>query len=226
MTSVVGTTGQPPAVPGRWRSGPYNRAIHAIGEDALKILTYPHPTLRHRSQAVRRVDAELHSIVAEMFRLMYEARGVGLAANQVDLPLRLFVANLISDPEEGEEYVFINPVIDHRQGMEEREEGCLSLPELYGKVKRPESITVNAYDLHGQEVTAEVDGLFARVIQHETDHLDGVLFIDRLSETGRLGVDESIAEFEFEFNQQRERGELPDDAAIAVRLAALERKYC
>ena len=81
------------------------------------------------------MDAELHSIVAEMFRVMYEARGVGLAANQVDLPLRLFVANLISDPEEGEEYVFINPVIDHRQGMEEREEGCLSLPELYGKVR-------------------------------------------------------------------------------------------
>ena len=99
----------------------------------MEIVTYPHPTLRHESKPVKRVDAELREIVQEMFHLMYEARGVGLAANQVDLPLRLFVLNLESDPDKSEEFVFINPVISKPKGSEEKEEGCLSLPELWLK---------------------------------------------------------------------------------------------
>ena len=182
----------------------------------MKIVNYPHPTLRHESKPIRRVDSELRRIVAEMFDLMYAARGVGLAANQVDLPIRLFLANLASDPKEGEELVFINPVISKPKGTEEKEEGCLSLPELYGPVVRPETVHVSAYTLEGDEIEGDLDGLAARVVQHETDHLDGVLFIDRLSDTAAISAKDAIEAFELEFNGLRERGEVATDSAIAA----------
>ncbi len=189
----------------------------------LRIVQYPHPTLRHVSKPLKRVDQELHKIVREMFELMYAANGVGLAANQVDLPYRLFVLNLKSDPKaEQEEYVFLNPVLTGRKGMAEAEEGCLSLPGLYGQVKRPERVTLNAFSLAGEELNLELDGLFARAVQHEIDHLDGILFIDRLSPTGEMALREAIADFEAEFTGQRERGEIPNDETIARRLAELE----
>ena len=120
----------------------------------MRIIQYPHPTLRHVSKPLRRVDAELHRIVREMFELMYAAKGIGLAANQVDLPYRLFVLNLESDPTAKEnEFVFINPVLRSRHGMVEAEEGCLSLPDLYGDVRRPERVVLNAFNLSGEEVT-------------------------------------------------------------------------
>jgi peptide deformylase len=205
------------------------QTLAAIGRSArrsspLRIIQYPHPTLRHLSKPLRRVDAELHQIVQEMFDLMYEANGIGLAANQVDLPYRLFILNLLADPKaRDQEFTFINPVLTNRKGMSEAEEGCLSLPGLYGQVKRPERVELNAYTLGGQEVTLELDDLFARAVQHEIDHLDGVLFIDRLTPTGELAAREALLDFEDQFLGQRERGELPDDAAIARRLAELEK---
>lgn len=189
----------------------------------MKIVHYPHPTLRHISKPLKRVDKELHGYVREMFDLMYEARGIGLAANQVDLPYRLFVINLESDPEaKDQEFVFLNPVITARKGMAEAEEGCLSIPGLYADVKRPERVTLNAYNMAGEELNLELDGLFARAVQHEIDHLDGVLFIDRLSPTTEMDVREALLDFEDQFVSQRERGEIPDDAAIAQRLSELE----
>ena len=192
----------------------------------LEIVTYPHPTLRHKSKPIKRVDAELQSIIRQMFDLMYEARGVGLAANQVDLPIRLFVMNLEADPEQGEELVFINPVLARPKGHEESEEGCLSLPELYGPVTRPEKVHVNAYGLSGTEFSAELDGLFARVVQHETDHLDGMLFVDRLSETAKLDAAQILDEFETNFASRRATGGIPSDENIAVRLEEWEGRYC
>lgn len=190
----------------------------------MEIIRYPHPTLRHKSKPLTRVDVELRKMVEEMFELMYEARGIGLAANQVDLPYRMFVLNLQSDPElKEEELVFINPVITYRKGSAQREEGCLSLPELFAEVTRPEKVKVNAFDLSGNELSLELDGLFARAFQHEVDHLDGVLFIDRLSETSLADVKEPIADFEAEFRSRRELGEIADDEAIAARLAELEK---
>ncbi|MBI2823821.1 MAG: peptide deformylase [Planctomycetia bacterium] len=189
----------------------------------LRIIQYPHPTLRRPSKPLRRVDDELRTIVREMFNLMYEAKGIGLAANQVDLPYRLFVLNL--KPEDAapeDEQVFINPVLSQPKGMTEAEEGCLSLPGLYAQVKRPESVTINAYDLAGNEIRATAEGLYARAVQHETDHLDGVLFIDRLSPTAKLALKEPLEEFEIEFGGRRERGEIPDDARISARLTELE----
>ncbi len=159
-----------------------------------------------------------------MFELMYAAKGVGLAANQVDLPYRLFIINLESDPAAPEgEFAFLNPVLTNRKGNAEAEEGCLSLPGLYGDVKRSERVTLNAYNLAGEEVTMDLDGLFARAVQHEIDHLDGILFIDRLSETGKMAIQEALDEFETQFEGQFERGEIPNEAAIARRLAELEK---
>lgn len=192
----------------------------------MEIVTYPHPTLRHKSKPVKRVDAELREIVRQMFDLMYAANGIGLAANQVDLPMRLFVANLESDPAEGEEMVFINPVISNPKSSEEGEEGCLSLPGLYGPVKRPKTVRVNAFNMQGEEVRADIDGLLARVVQHETDHLDGVLFIDRMSETAKIEVADELDVFVTEFNSRRETGGIPDDDTIAARLKEWEDKYC
>lgn len=192
----------------------------------LEIITYPHPTLRYKSKPVRRVDAELRLIVDEMFELMYAAKGVGLAANQVDLPLRLFIVNLESDRGQSEDLVFINPVLSHPKGSEEAEEGCLSLPGLYGDVVRPKKVRINAYNLQGEEIHADIDGFLARVVQHEADHLDGVLFVDRLSETGKIEVDDALAEFEIDFASRRVTGGIPSDDAIAERLREWERKYC
>jgi peptide deformylase len=193
-------------------------------QPALQIVQYPHPTLRRVAKPLRRVDADLHRLVREMFDLMYEHRGIGLAATQVDLPYRLFVINLESDPaKRDQEFVFINPVLSNRRGMAEAEEGCLSLPSLYADVKRPERVTVNAYTLGGQELNMELSGLFARAVQHEVDHLDGILFIDRLTPTGELTVRPALEEFEIEFGHRRQRGEIPSDKEIAERLAELEK---
>jgi peptide deformylase len=190
----------------------------------VHVIYHPHPTLRHKSKPLKRVDAELKSIVRQMFDLMYEHKGIGLAANQVDLPYRLFVLNLESDSARTDlEHVFINPIISNRKGSAEAEEGCLSLPGMYAQVRRPAQVRLNAYTLAGEEVTLDLDGLFARAVQHEVDHLDGVLFIDRLPPTGYAKLRDAVVDLEHEFAARRERGEIPDEAAIAARIKELER---
>jgi peptide deformylase len=191
----------------------------------LAIVNYPHPTLRHPSKALRRVDAQLVGWIREMFEIMYAHEGVGLAANQVDLPYRFFVMNPTGDRERtDQEMVFLNPVLSRHKGSAEAEEGCLSLPKLFAQVKRPEQVVVNAYNLRGQEFEMEASGLVGRVIQHETDHLDGILFIDRLGEAGMMTVRPSLLGFEQEFIRRRERGEIQSDEVIAERLRNLEQE--
>jgi peptide deformylase len=169
------------------------------------------------------VDGGLKKMIRQMFELMYEHKGIGLAANQVDLPYRMLLVNVTGDPAaEDEEHVFINPVITQRKGSIEDREGCLSFPEIFAPVVRPEKIQVNAYALNGEELSYELDGLYARAVQHEADHLDGVLFIDRLSPANQLAVKEDLAALEREFHTYRQRGQIPDDAQIAARLAELE----
>jgi peptide deformylase len=157
---------------------------------------------------------------------MYEAKGVGLAANQVDMPLRLFVINSEGSPEEGEELVFINPVLSQPDGQEENEEGCLSLPGVYAAVTRAKQIHVEAYNLKGQPFIATLSGMMARVVQHEHDHLDGVLFTDRVSAEDKLEIEPALHECAIEFQARRDRGEIPDDQQIFSQLAELEQKYC
>ena len=192
----------------------------------MKIIQYPHPTLRYQSKPITRVDRELKAIVREMFDLMYEARGIGLAANQVDLPLQLFIVNVKADPDEGEELVFVNPVLSSPKGSDDAEEGCLSIVGVNGMVSRPESVHVKAYDLQGNEIDKTVDGMLAKVIQHEKDHLDGVLFIDRMSESSRKQIAHELEDFEISFNNQRSTGEIPSDDEIKKRLAEIEARYC
>ncbi len=193
----------------------------------LSIIQYPHPTLRHKSKPLKRLDAEVRRVVQAMFETMYAAKGIGLAANQVDLPYRLFVVNEKGDREQKEyERVFINPVLSGKKGMGEDEEGCLSLPGLYRHVKRPEQVVVAAFDLAGKPFRLDLEGLLARVVQHENDHLDGVLFTDRLTLTQKADVRDALEEFEVEFSQKRSQGQFPDDATIAARLAELEAQRC
>jgi len=190
----------------------------------LKIIHYPHPTLRHVSKPLKRVDAELQAAVAQMFQLMYEHEGVGLAANQVDLPYRLFVVNPTGDADQKDaEQVFINPVLSQGKGQSEGDEGCLSIPGITAPVVRQERITVQAYNLAGEEIHAEVKGFFARVLQHETDHLDGKLFIDRLPPAQLADFRDMLEEFQFDFQSKQQCGELPTDEQMAVNLVELER---
>jgi peptide deformylase len=190
----------------------------------LQIIHYPHPTLLRVAKPLRRIDAELRKIVAEMFELMYEHRGIGLAAPQVNLPYRLFVVNETGDAKQSEhERVLINPVLSKPKGSAEDEEGCLSIPKVYAQVRRPESIRVTAYDLAGQAVDIQAEGLLARVLQHENDHLNGVLFIDHLSPTGLMAIKDQLEDFKIEFGHRRELGEIPDDAKILSTLAELEK---
>lgn len=191
---------------------------------ALEVIHYPHPTLRHVSKPLKRVDRELRDMIGEMFALMYKHEGVGLAANQVDLPYRLFVANPTGDPKQkDQEFVFINPVIRSGKGQVEGNEGCLSIPGINAEVTRKEKVQIEAYNLAGEMFTGELDGLFARIVQHEVDHLDGVLFIDRLSPAQLAEIRVDLEEFEIDFQSKRDVGEMPSDEQIVSRTAELEK---
>ncbi|MGI9455815.1 MAG: peptide deformylase [Aeoliella sp.] len=189
----------------------------------LEIVHYPHPTLRHVSKPIKRVDQELRDWVAQMFDLMYEFEGVGLAANQVDLPYRMFVANPTGDSQQPDsEHVFINPVLSKAKGIQTGSEGCLSLPEVRADVSRSNQVHVEAYDLAGNLLAFDLEGFPARVVQHEIDHLEGTLFIDRLSDTAMADVRHLIEEFEIEYDSRQEMGEAKSEADVLARLAELE----
>lgn len=192
----------------------------------IAIITHPHPTLRYVAKAIKRVDANLKNVVARMFDLMYEHRGVGLAATQVDIPLRLFVMNAAGEKGEGDEIVMLNPVISKPRSNEEAEEGCLSLPGILGNVVRAKTIHINAYDLSGNEINRELSGFEARVVQHETDHLNGTLFIDRLKDGVINELQPDIDALVTEFRSRQRTGAIPEDADLTTRLGVWEGKYC
>lgn len=188
----------------------------------LRIVTYPHPALRYESSPVQQIDDALRSQVREMFELMYEHQGIGLAANQVALPFRFFVLNPTGDPEQpDEERVFINPEIVKRHSSIEEEEGCLSFPRLYGKVQRARRIRVKAFDLDGNEVELDAEDLLGRAIQHETDHLHGRLFIDYFNPQTRAALAPKIQEIEQQFRHSQSAGEYPSDEEIHRQLREL-----
>lgn len=188
----------------------------------LRIVPYPHPALRYESRPVTQIDDELRGWVREMFDLMYAARGVGLAANQVALPYRFFILNLTADPEKKEEeQVFINPEIIKRHSSVEHEEGCLSFPGLYTNVRRAKKIKIRAFDLQGNEIEKDGDDLFGRAFQHETDHLSGRLFIDSLGPLAQHTVKGKLREFEKSFREAQAAGEYPSDEEITRQLDAL-----
>jgi peptide deformylase len=167
---------------------------------------------------IARVDGELAAVINRMFELMYQHKGVGLAANQVNLPLRVFVANPSGHKDEGEEYVFINPIISRQKGSEEAEEGCLSLPGIAAPIKRSKSLHVSAYDIQGREIEMDCEGFLARIIQHETDHLDGVLLIDRVSESEQRSLDNDVNTLVVDFESQQRTGSIPSSEELQEEL--------
>jgi peptide deformylase len=150
----------------------------------LQIVEYPDKRLRQISKEVKNFDEDLHKLLDAMHPFMIETNGIGLAAIQVNYPIRALILNL--PDEEGEQHPenlieIINPVITHQDGETTYQEGCLSVPKFYEDVKRHDTITISYQDRHGNTKTLDADGLLAIAIQHEMDHLEGILFIDRLS---------------------------------------------
>lgn len=152
----------------------------------LPIYLYGQKVLRKRATDVAKVTPELAKLADDMLETMYQSSGIGLAAPQIGRSIRLIVVDVAGEEEEKHPYFLFNPVITERKGACTAEEGCLSVPGVWADVARPEAITVEALDKAGKrQVLKNIDGLLARCIQHEIDHLDGVLFVDKISATDR-----------------------------------------
>lgn len=144
------------------------------------VLRYPETFLRKKTQSVSAVDRNIKKLIQEMFEVMYADNGIGLAANQIGENLSIFIADISDD--QSQPLVFINPEITEKSEKKQTyEEGCLSVPGIFAKVERPAKITVNALDQAGKPFSLAADGLLSQCIQHELDHLAGVLFIDYLT---------------------------------------------
>jgi len=146
---------------------------------SLSILRYPDPRLQRRAAKVERVSDQIRRLIKDMAETMYAAPGVGLAATQVDIHLRIIVIDISESRDQLR--VFINPELVAASGEADVEEGCLSVPGVYEKVRRAERVTVRALDAGGEPFTLEAEGLLAVCIQHEMDHLEGTVFVEKLS---------------------------------------------
>lgn len=179
---------------------------------ARSILFSDNPLLREKSRRVRRVTKETRQLIEDLFDTMRPARGVGLAAVQVGVPLRVIVAEVpeyLDDPDAGTAFALINPELARvSEETEEGIEGCLSVPGWVGEVPRHLAVTVKGLDARGKKVRKRATGYLARILQHEIDHLNGVLFIDRANEVWEVeeGEEEAI---EAEEAARREAGEPP-----------------
>jgi peptide deformylase len=171
----------------------------------LRVVHYPEPVLRKRAKELSEVDDAVRETVASMFRAMYEDRGVGLAAPQVGIRQRILVLNPSGDPEKPEEELaLINPTLVDRSGaITQMEEGCLSFPGIYAMVERPDRCTVRALLPDGSEIEREFEGFPSRVIQHEYDHLEGVLLVDRMSPAEKVRNKAALQELVDEYKDRK-----------------------
>src|SRR3989338_6120305 len=144
----------------------------------LKVVQYPHKVLKTKAEKVARITKTEYRLVRDMIETMYAEKGAGLAANQVGILKQVFVAS--ADQIRGKELVFFNPEIIKKEGAIKEFEGCLSVPEFYEPVKRAKKVLMRAMTPAGKVVEVKAEGLLSRIFQHETDHLNGILFIDRL----------------------------------------------
>ena len=172
----------------------------------LEILEFPDERLRTVAKPVERFDEKLRTLVEDMVETMYHARGIGLAATQVDVHQRLLVLDVSENQDTPR--VYVNPLIVASEGTETCEEGCLSVPGIYADVSRAERITIEAQDAHGQTFREDLDGMHAICIQHEIDHLDGKLFVDYLSPLKRRMVAKKLEK------QRKVAGQKPARAAL------------
>ncbi len=191
----------------------------------MKIVHYPHPALRHPAKLVTNIDKPLRLLVGRMLELMQEKKGLGLAGPQVAMPFQVFVMQMRSEDDQPQPpRVYINPVVIDRKGSVEGEEGCLSFPGLYQKVRRAKQVRVQAFDEQGEKIDRVVNDLEARVVIHEIDHLHGILFIDKFGLISKLSARSALAEFERDYRRARDRGEIPPDKEIERQLRELEEK--
>jgi peptide deformylase len=167
---------------------------------ALQIVLWPHPVLLQGTEPIEQVDDELRQIVGEMRRILFELRGVGLAAPQVGIARRLMLVCPTGQP--GDEEVILNPEILSAAGEELGEEGCLSFPGLYGEVSRALSIRVRYRDLDFREREMLLEDFVARVFLHELDHLDGRVFIDRMTPASREQIDRQLDDLRARYEAQ------------------------
>ena len=167
------------------------------------VVLFPDPVLRKETEEITAFDDELKGVVEGMFERMFESQGVGLAAPQVGLSMRLFVLNDEGDKDKPERNLaLINPTIKSFGGKKTRhEEGCLSLPGVHADITRPEKCVVHHFDVDGNEVEKEYDGFVARIIQHEYDHLQGVLLVDRMTPSDKLRNRAAVDELKAAYRQ-------------------------
>ena len=178
----------------------------------LTILEFPDPRLRTRAVPVQVFDAALSRLIDAMLETMYAAPGIGLAATQVNVHQRLLVVDV--SEAKNQPQVYINPQILSRDGVEQSEEGCLSVPQVYEQVERAARVRVRAQDRHGECFERDLDGLLAVCVQHEMDHLEGKLFVDYLSSLKRERIRRKLEK------ERRERGDAPR-ARVPGRAKAL-----
>jgi len=162
--------------------------------NTLRIIRYPEEVLRVKAAPIPEPDGFLRALAERMNELMREAGGIGLAANQVGWPRRFVIINLTG--EDGRYEAFINPVIVERAGHQKEEEGCLSIPGVSARVRRAARVVVEATALDGRKLRLAAEGLLARAWQHEVDHLDGTLFIDKIGPAARLMLRSRLRELE------------------------------
>ncbi|OWK43377.1 peptide deformylase [Fimbriiglobus ruber] len=176
----------------------------------MKIVNYPHPALRVKARPVTTIDKEVQLAAGGMLELMYRHEGLGLAAQQVALDFQMIVINFAGDPEQQDkEVVAINPVILEQKSVFKDREGCLSFPGLYQDIRRAKTVRVQAYNLRGEPFEMVCSDLAARIWQHEIDHLNGVLFIDKMGPLARMGSKKMLEEFIAEFEEGVQKGTIP-----------------
>jgi peptide deformylase len=163
----------------------------------LEIVLWPDPVLLAGTKPVEKVDDHVRQVVAEMRRVMFELRGVGLAAPQVGVPLRLMLVCPSGEP--GQEQVLLNPQVLTADGTQVGEEGCLSFPGIYGDVARAQKVRLRYRDLDGVTREMDLDGFIARIVQHEADHLDGKVFIDKMDAKSRREAETALDELRSRF---------------------------
>jgi peptide deformylase len=165
------------------------------------IVRYPDPRLRTRCEPIETFDGELAGLARRMLEIMKKGDGVGLAGPQVGVCRRIFVCNPTGKPEDDQ--VFVNPELSDLTGSEEGDEGCLSLPEVRVRVRRARRCRMKAFDLNGQPIDRLGEDLVARIWQHETDHLDGGLIIDRMDGTDKIANKKLLAQLEADYQKTR-----------------------
>jgi peptide deformylase len=155
-----------------------------IEVDKCCITHYPAKVLANEAKSIETIDENIHQLVKKMTEIMFENNGIGLAAPQAGIDLRIFIISLTAKPEDLK--VYINPVLETKGEMVTNEEGCLSVPNIYTKIKRYKECTVTATDLDGNQFTDHADGLYARCLQHEYDHLNGMTIANKMGQTAKI----------------------------------------